>query len=322
MHTVPRRLPTTALPVLRPPPPYHPIHYQQYYAIPEPPPYRVESTTNISSDEGLFDFQWHDIFSKTDLTPDDIDYLASLRPLPSHIAAPQLPSISSGYASGHSTDPPQPSSATGAIDTSEKFRPFIQSTTGASTLWSRSQSMFDNTSQNVRPGAHPPDARRPSQVDSSGNKPVPGPYRALHIAAGNGHDRSVRVLLDRDVDCEERDSSGRTALTLAVINGHEAVVRTLLAHGARIDAADDERRSALHWAVLYRRETILNMLLDHSNQDRDVNIDAYENGGWTPLHIAVEKGFEAGMLRLIQCGADLHFRVRRNPVNGAIVYTE
>lgn len=310
------------MPVMRPPPQLQAIHYQQYYAIPESPPYRVQPATSISSDEGLFDFQWHDIFSKTDLTPDDIDYLASLRPLPSHIPTPQLPSSTNGHAVSFNSIVNPPGSATGVNDSPARLRTPTNPITSATTSQIGNQSMFANTSRNIRPSAHPPDAPGPSQAESSGSvRPVSGSYKALHIAAGDGHDRTVRVLLERDVDCEERDSSGRSALTLAVINGHEAVVRTLLTHGARIDAADNERRSALHWAALYRRETILNLLLNRSNQGRGLNIDAYENGGWTPLHIAVEKGFEAGMVRLLQCGADLHFRARRSP-SGAIIHPD
>lgn len=68
----------------------------------------------------------------------------------------------------------------------------------------------------------------------------------LHIAAQKGNDRIVRVLMQRSVDCNEKDSDGRTPLVYAVIEDHEAVVSSLLAHGARLSEVDREGRSALH----------------------------------------------------------------------------
>jgi Ankyrin repeats (3 copies)/Ankyrin repeat len=141
----------------------------------------------------------------------------------------------------------------------------------------------------------------------------------MHIAAQKGRDHIVRILLRRGMSFNEKDSDGRTPLVLAVIENHVAVVRALLEHGARIDDVDHEGRSALHWAVLQRHETLLSLLLDHSNGGRNLNIDAYDNVGWTPLHLAVERGFEVGMLLLLQCGANLHFRARRCPESGNVI---
>lgn len=126
--------------------------------------------------------------------------------------------------------------------------------------------------------------------------------------------------MQHEVNCNIKDSVGRTPLMHAVIEDHEAVAISLLAYGARIGELDCERRSALHWAVWHRRESILRILLKHqSERERDLDIDCYDENGWTPLHIAVGKGFEAGVLMLMQYGANLHSKARKCSVTGKVI---
>jgi ankyrin repeat protein len=147
---------------------------------------------------------------------------------------------------------------------------------------------------------------------SSPEEALDGWLGSLHIAAKKGNDLIVRVLLQQgNLDCDERDSDGRTALMHAVIEGHEAVVRSLLAHGARVGEVDRDRRSAIHLAVLYQREGILRDLLSQGEQGLDVN--GYDVAGWTPLHIAIERNFEVGIILLLQAGANLGSKARKCP---------
>ena len=130
----------------------------------------------------------------------------------------------------------------------------------------------------------------------------------LHIAAQKGRDRIARILLQYNTDCNEKDSDGLTPIIHAVIGGHEDVVRSLLLHGARIGNVDGQQGpSALHWAVLNRRETLLRLLLDHCSEEPRL-IDSYDNFGRTPLHIAIDTGFEMGVLMLLQFGADPQYK--------------
>lgn len=184
----------------------------------------------------------------------------------------------------------------------------------------------------VGPGIHagpvPPSDRSgfssPLSYDSSGLMPSlatgDGWLSTLHIAAQKGHNRIVRVLMQHQVNCNVKDSDGRTPLMHAVIEDHEAVVVSLLAYGARVGERDCVWRSALHWAVWHRRESILRILLKHhSERERDLDIDTYDENGWTSLHIAVERGFEMGVLMLMQCGANLHSKARKCPLTGKVI---
>ncbi|KAJ5153718.1 uncharacterized protein N7500_009157 [Penicillium coprophilum] len=143
----------------------------------------------------------------------------------------------------------------------------------------------------------------------------------LHIAAQKGHENIVRVLLLRgNMDANKQDSDGRTPLIHAIIENHESVVRLLLSHGARIGVYDCDGRSALHWAVLHRRLGILRQLLDHrAKYECWLDLDAYDKAGWTPLHMSVDRAFEAGILMLLQEGADIDAKAQKCPYTGMVV---
>jgi len=55
------------------------------------------------------------------------------------------------------------------------------------------------------------------------------------IAANNGHERAVELLLQRGAEVDLQDSDGWTALMCAADNGHERVVELLLRRGAKIN---------------------------------------------------------------------------------------
>lgn len=68
-------------------------------------------------------------------------------------------------------------------------------------------------------------------------------------------------------------------------------------------------------AVLQRRDSILRILLEH----KELDVDAYDESGWTPLHVATESGFEAGVILLLQYGANLNFKARRCEHTGKVI---
>ena len=146
--------------------------------------------------------------------------------------------------------------------------------------------------------------------EGSGSAATTGWMSPLHMAAQRGHSRIVRMILQHDPVCDERDSDGVTPLMHATVGGYEDVVSSLLSHGARIGSVDCQNRSVLHWAVLYRRETLLKMLLASCAGEHAV-IDAYDNAGRTALHTAIDTGFEAGVHILLQLGANIHSRTRK-----------
>ncbi|KAI1424143.1 ankyrin repeat-containing domain protein [Xylaria sp. FL1777] len=157
-------------------------------------------------------------------------------------------------------------------------------------------------------GLEPPHEPRPSpKPDSPVVRNSRGWLSPLHMAAKKGSSRIIRMLLQHNSDCNERDSEGLTPLIHAVIGGNEEAVLLLLENGARIDYAhwDDNRpcSSAIHWAVLKRRESVLRVLLDHASSDSKL-VNSYDDLGRAPLHIAIDMEFDAGVSLLLQSGAD------------------
>ena len=55
------------------------------------------------------------------------------------------------------------------------------------------------------------------------------------IAAKNGHERAVELLLQRGAEVDLQDSDSWSALMCAADNGHERMVELLLRRGAKIN---------------------------------------------------------------------------------------
>lgn len=146
-------------------------------------------------------------------------------------------------------------------------------------------------------------------VDDS--RPAIGWLGPIHMAVKKGHDKILRLLIEKNPDCNEKDSDGTTPLMLAVVGGHEDVTDTLLRHGARVAEVDRQQRSALHWAVVYRREAVLKILLQHCVGDNATTINGYDNSGRTPLHTAIDMEFVTGVEMLLARGADASCKARK-----------
>ncbi|KAI1432477.1 ankyrin repeat-containing domain protein [Xylaria sp. CBS 124048] len=143
---------------------------------------------------------------------------------------------------------------------------------------------------------------------------------AMHIAAQTGNLRILQILIRSNVDCNEKDSEGRTPLIHAVVQDHVEVALILLGHGVRLGEADFLIRTALHYAVLHQRERMLRLLLRHYvDGSRDLDIDAKDKSGWTALHMAVYNGFEEGVTMLLQSGANLHTKARYCPYAAKVI---
>ncbi|KAI0113045.1 ankyrin repeat-containing domain protein [Daldinia grandis] len=182
-----------------------------------------------------------------------------------------------------------------------------------------------NDEDELQEPAPPNDIRRPlryrrsarlkESLESVRGDDDDGWLGAFHIAAQSGHERMVGILIEQGEDFNEKDSDGRTPLMHAVINGHEGVAQLLLAHGAHIAPVDRDARSVLHWAALCRRESMLRMFLEprvDDGVDRP-DVDAYDDSGWTPLHMAIRWDFEAGVRMLLRAGARLDSKAQKCP---------
>ena len=107
----------------------------------------------------------------------------------------------------------------------------------------------------------------------------------LHIAAVNGNDDVVRVLLERGADINARTSTQRTPLHIAVEKWHDEVVRMLLERGADVNARNMWQATPLHIAAFHGDDEVARMLLE-----RGADINARTKDGETALDWANREG--------------------------------
>ena len=143
-------------------------------------------------------------------------------------------------------------------------------------------------------------------------------WTALHLASWQGYGGIVGSLLDRGADAKYPNNSGQTPLHLASQKGYNDIVVSLLDHGADANHSDNQRCTSLHRASQAGLIDTVRLLLDHGADPnhRDIRSPApicrghckivkYPgNFGWTPLHLASQKGNNDVLVLLLDRGAN------------------
>ena len=75
------------------------------------------------------------------------------------------------------------------------------------------------------------------------------PETVLAIAAENGHEMVVKLLLKADADVNGQDPYGKTALHIAAQHGHMAVAKVLLQAKADVNMKDNHGWTATYYAA-------------------------------------------------------------------------
>lgn len=83
-------------------------------------------------------------------------------------------------------------------------------------------------------------------------------------------------------DMNKKDDEGKSLLHLAANDGRESVVRMLLDGGADISLQNKDQWTPLHYAASYNHEAVVGLLLD-----RNANKKSRSKDGCTPLAFAV-----------------------------------
>ena len=134
---------------------------------------------------------------------------------------------------------------------------------------------------------------------------IPCSARGFHQAAVTGDRRGVALFLEARVNTEISNERGWTPMMLAAFNGHDEVIRVLIKHQANVHAGDLNGNTALHWAADAGQMSSAKLLIENRAE-----VDAINNSGITPLFQA-SKGRHLGVvLQLIDSGADLNTTAR------------
>jgi ankyrin repeat protein len=136
-----------------------------------------------------------------------------------------------------------------------------------------------------------------NDADSSGDT-------ALHHAAGHGHLGLFEMLLARhDIDPNAKNIIGATPLARAVASGNDAIVRLLLARpDVDVNLVDAHRSTALHYAIANRDEHLVTTLLSHAATNIDITNRPFHE---TALEVALGVGDDR-LVGLLRQAASVH----------------
>jgi ankyrin repeat protein len=137
-----------------------------------------------------------------------------------------------------------------------------------------------------------------SSTASTLNAQSAGGCTALYLAAEEGAEPIVQLLLTRGADAALADSNGGTPLLRASTFGHERCALVLLEAGAVVGAQTNDGWTALMLAAQNGHEQVALVLLEAG-----AVVSAQTNAGWTALMLAARTGHEQVAVVLLKAGA-------------------
>ena len=113
----------------------------------------------------------------------------------------------------------------------------------------------------------------------------------LHLFAGGGEEREVRLCLSRGNDPNLPDVDGWTPLHWACFRHQPKMVALLLEHGSLVSCKTFSGDTPLHAAATEGSVECLKLVLDAAaSQDADYLLESQNNVGYTPLMWTASKG--------------------------------
>ena len=123
----------------------------------------------------------------------------------------------------------------------------------------------------------------------------------LHMASRSGELTTAKMLVEAGADVRATDAQGHTCLMLAACFGRTNTVRYLSGLPVvDLDHGDSDYYTALHSAVAERCADVVQVLIDAG-----ADIEAKNNEGRSPLHMASISGELTSVTKLVKAGADV-----------------
>jgi cytohesin len=151
----------------------------------------------------------------------------------------------------------------------------------------------------------------------------------LHFAAGYGDKQTVELLIAKGATVNARAAGGTTPLLFAVQLGKKEIVELLIARGADVNAWAVGSGTPLDFAIESEKIEIADLLKRHGGKiateysilsavnsgkveavkhhlAAGADVNAKDEYGWTPLHLAAYVGYKETAELLIAGGADVN----------------
>jgi ankyrin repeat protein len=133
-----------------------------------------------------------------------------------------------------------------------------------------------------------------------------GRRTSLFIAAQQGHEKAVTLLLQKGAGVDEPEESGATPLFIAAANGYVNIIHILLQYKADINQVENQGWTPLYIAAEENRVKVINALW------RDgAEIDKPNNDGMTPLYVAIRECNYEVIKFLLMAGASLEHKMKQ-----------
>lgn len=147
----------------------------------------------------------------------------------------------------------------------------------------------------------------------------------------------IRMLVDAGADVNQKNESGMTpilhALASSLVDPSYEEIALFLLKNEKVDICSHLKKiegdmQILHLAAVSRDAEILSHVLrlyvHHRPGLLSLQVEARDLEGWTPLHLAVSRGYRFNAKLLLQAGADLEAKdhLGRNPLQLAKVLND
>ena len=129
----------------------------------------------------------------------------------------------------------------------------------------------------------------------------------LHEAAASGSIEICELLLKAGSNIEAPNAYGNTPLHIACRSSNYSIVELLVKHSANMNARNHRGSTVLHLASSLcstHDDSDVQILISKYVLQNDICINAEDVNGYTPLHVAAQRGCLAMTKLLIRNGAN------------------
>ncbi|XP_065062546.1 serine/threonine-protein phosphatase 6 regulatory ankyrin repeat subunit A-like isoform X2 [Rhopilema esculentum] len=131
---------------------------------------------------------------------------------------------------------------------------------------------------------------------------------ALHVSAEAGHLNLVELLMQKKAYANAKSKTGLTAVHLAGASGYTEIVETLVKqYNASLDVVAINKRTPLHLAAMNGQKTVISKLLELNADPNSVDAN-----GYTPLHLAAENNHPEVVRQFVSHTPSLIFQANKD----------